>query len=83
MFDADHPQISTNRFKSYDWFDFYRGAKEAIPPNMPGSRGLPVSTSAFVDADLAGDKKNRRSQTGVLIFCTKLLYIGIANANPQ
>ncbi len=71
MFDSDHPQISTNRFKSYDWFDFYRGAKEAIPPNMPESRGLPVSTSAFVDADLAGDKKNRRSQTGVLIFCNK------------
>ena len=71
MFDSDHPQISTNRFKSYDWFDFYKDAKEAIPTNMPEPRGHSMSTSAFVDADLAGDKKNRRSQTGVLIFCNK------------
>ena len=71
LFDSDHPQISSNRFKTYDWFDFYRDAEEAIPPNMPEPRGLPMSTSAFVDADLAGDRKNRRSQTGVLIFCNK------------
>ena len=71
LFDSDHPQISLNRFKSYDWFDFYRDAKEAIPSNMPEPRGHPMSTSAFVDADLAGDKKNRRSQTGVLIFLNK------------
>ena len=30
-----------------------------------------MSTSAFVNADLAGDKSNRRSQTGVPIFCNK------------
>ena len=71
MFDSDHPQISLTRFKSYDWFDFYRDAKEKIPGNMPEPRGVPMSTSAFVDADLAGDKSNRRSQTGVLIFCNK------------
>ena len=71
LFDSDHPQISPNRFKSYDWFDFYRDAEEAIPPNMPEPRGLPVSTSAFVDADLAGDRVNRRSQTGILIFCNR------------
>ena len=38
---------------------------------MPEARGLPMATSAFVDADLAGDKRNRRSQTGILIFCNK------------
>ena len=71
MFDSDHPQISSTRFKLYDWFDLYRDAKEALPGNMPESRGLPMSTSAFVDADLAGDKSNRRSQTRVLIFCNQ------------
>ena len=30
-----------------------------------------MSTLAFVDADLAGDRKNRRSQMGVLIFYDK------------
>jgi len=71
MFDCDHPQISANRFKSYDWVDFYKHAKEDIPPNMPEPRGLPMSTSVFEDADLAGDKLTRRSQTGILIFCNK------------
>ena len=71
MFDSDYPQISSNRFKSYDWFDFYKDAKEGIPSNMPEPRGLHMSTSAFVDADLAGDKQTRRSQTGILIFCNK------------
>ena len=71
MFDSDYPQISPGRFKQYNWFDFYRGAEEAIPPNMPEARGLPMATSVFVDADLAGDKRNRRSQTGILIFCNK------------
>ena len=73
LFDSDQSQISSNRFKTYDWFDFYRDAEEAIPPNISEPRGPPMSTSAFVDADLAGDRKNRRSQTGVLIFCNKAL----------
>ena len=71
MFDSDHPQISLTRFKSYDWFKIYRDAKEGISGNMPEPRGLPMSTSAFVDTDLVGDKSNRRSQTRVLIFFNK------------
>ena len=38
---------------------------------MPEARGLPMSTSVFEDADLAGDKRNRQSQTGISIFCNK------------
>jgi hypothetical protein len=71
MFDTSVPQFSPKAFKDYDWFDFYRDAKEAIPPNKPEERGLPMSISVFVDADLAGNKLNRRSQTGVLIFCNR------------
>ena len=83
MFDSDYPQISANRFKKYDWFDFYRGAHEAIPPNMPEARGLTISTSAFVDADLAGDKRNRRSQTGILIFCNKAPIYWYSKRQPS
>ena len=71
MFDTDYPVIGNDRFKSYDWFDFYRDAEEAIKPNIPESRGLPMSISTFVDAGLAANMVNRRSQTGVLIFCCK------------
>ena len=71
MFDTSDPHISSGRFKTYDWEDFYRDAEEGIPGNMPETRGLPVSVYEFVDADFAGDKSNRRSQTGVLIFLNK------------
>ena len=71
MFDCGDPQHSESRFKNYDWFDFYRGSEEAIPSDQPEARGLCASVSIFVDADLAGDKRNRRSQTGILIFVNK------------
>ena len=66
LFDSDHPEIRSSRFKSYDLFDFYRDTNKAIPPNMPEIGGLIMSISVFVDADLAGDKKNRHSQIDVL-----------------
>ena len=68
MMDSSYPDINEKWFKHYNWEDFYRDAKEAIPPKMPEPRGNYVTTSCFVDADLAGNKVTRRSQTGVLIF---------------
>ena len=70
-FDPAYPQIDDRRFKKHDWHDFYRDAKEAIPPNCPEARGRAVSVHCFVDADLAGNKINRRSQTGILIFVNR------------
>ena len=71
MFNCDPPKVDEAWFLAYDWEDFYRGATEAIPPNQPEARGNMVITSAFVDADLAGDKKNRRSMTGLLMFLNR------------
>ena len=71
MFDCSYPKINEQSFKSYDWFDFYRDAKEAIPPHMPEARGLSVIMSCFVDANHAGNVVDRRSQTGILIFLNK------------
>lgn len=42
-----------------------------MPHDKPEERGLSVTVSVFVDADLAGDKRNRRSQTGVLMFVNR------------
>ena len=47
MFDSDDTHISDKRFKSFDHFDFYKDAEEAIPYGMPEARGLPMSTSVF------------------------------------
>ena len=50
---------------------------------MPEVRGLPVSISVFVDADLAGDKSNRRSQTGVLIFINRAPIHWLSKKQPS
>ena len=71
LFDSSKPRINEKWFQEYDWFDFYRDAKESIPPNIPEPRGLEVTTSCFVDANHAGNVKDRRSQTGILIFVNK------------
>ena len=59
-FDPGHLKININRFHRFDWQDFYKGVKEAIPPNMNKPRGNSVSTHCFVDANHAGNKVTRR-----------------------
>ena len=62
----------------FDWQDFSTGVKEAIPLNMPKPRDNSVSTHCFVDANHAGNKVTRRSQTGILIFVNKAPIIAIS-----
>ena len=71
MFDSGRPQIGSKRLKKYDWQEFYREAKEDIPHNMPEPLGQSVDTSVFVDSDHGGNKVNRKSRTGILIFINK------------
>ena len=52
-----------------DWGDFYKPYKEVIPSDMPEPRGKAIQTTCFVDSDHAGDAINRRSRTGVLVYC--------------
>ena len=52
--------ISEDRFKSFDWEDFYKDAQESIPIYMPSLREKSMSTHCFVDANHAGDKTTRR-----------------------
>ena len=71
FFDPTYPMITSDRFQTFDWTDFYRDAKEQIPYDMPAARGKEVSTHCFVDASHASDKATRRSQTGILIFINR------------
>ena len=70
-FDPTQPDISEKLFTEYEWFDFYRDAEEAVPGDMPEPLGNGMTTSMFVDADLAGNKVTRKSHTGILIFCCR------------
>ena len=71
MFDCIYLRISSKIFKEYEWFDLYRDAKEAIPPNMNESKVHKVSISMFVDYELVGDNCTKRSHISLLIFINK------------
>ena len=69
--DPELPDIDEGRFRKFDWEDFYWGAEEPIPKNIPVALGMAIALYCFVDADHASDKVTRRSQTGIIIFGNK------------
>ena len=71
MFDSSNLTVKESCFKECNWFDFYRDAGEAKPPNMPKARLHTVTVSCFVDSNHAGNQADRRSQTGILIFLNR------------
>ena len=74
--DPQHPQVDERSFQSYDWYDFYRDAKEAVPGDMLPPRGESVSMHCFVDSDHAGNTVTRRSQTGLGLFVNRAPIVG-------
>jgi hypothetical protein len=71
VFDDTIPWFDESRFTKCDWTEFYPGATEAIPTNVPEPLGKAVTMSCFVDADHAGCRVTRRSHSGVLIFLNR------------
>lgn len=51
----------------------YQDAAEETPVNAPEPRGKCVQINCYVDADHAGNRVTRRSQTGILIFLNMAL----------
>ena len=68
FFDPQHPELDERSFTTYDWYDFYRDAKEPVLGDMPAPRGQMVSTHCFVDSGHAANTVTRCSQTGLLLF---------------
>ena len=67
-FDTKEIFIDTALFEKKTWEDFYGDMEEELPPRMPEPLGNPVSFTAFVDADHAGNRVTRRSQSGYFLF---------------
>jgi hypothetical protein len=67
VFDDAPIEWKDTDFHINDWQEFYRDAKESIPPNAPEPRGMPVQINAFVDANHARNHVTRRSHTGILM----------------
>ena len=47
MFDPSYPNIDHSNFQECDWKDFYEGAVEVIPPNIPLPEGKEVDLCMF------------------------------------
>ena len=68
-YDSKAPNIDESDFvQGANWKDFYSNVEEELPPRIPEPRGNPVNTSAFVDADHAGNFVTGCLHTGIIIF---------------
>ena len=75
-FDPQEPFIDPSWFEGDDaqtFRDQYRDAEEQLPDDhlCPKPRGIPVSTTAYVDSSHAANKVTRRSHTGFIIFLNR------------
>ena len=78
-FDPRHPFTEESRFVKCDWSNIYPDAQEDIPSDLPPPLKKDVTSTCFVDASHGSNLKNRRSQTGILIFYFERLFTGIVN----
>jgi hypothetical protein len=69
IFDLTYPDIDQTAFPSFEWTEFYGNVEEAISPNMPPPLGKDVDLCMMVDSGHVGDKRTRRSRTGLIIIC--------------
>ena len=70
-FKTEVPDYSKFKYEEPDWSYVYGDAKEEIPKDMPIPKGKPVTTTTFVDANLAHCMVTGRSCTGVLHMLNK------------
>ena len=67
--DPTYPHVNIDKFNTnVEWRAFYGDVEEAVPPNAPKPLGKDITLRMFVDSDHAGDKSDRRSRTGFMIF---------------
>jgi hypothetical protein len=71
VFDDTTLYFDESRFTKCDWSEYYPGAEDPLPPNMPQPRGRSVMVSCYVDADHGGCRVTRRSHTGILILVNR------------
>ena len=85
VFDPQPKYWDELQFSKFDWSEFYRDAKESLPPNAPSPRGHAIQMNVFVDADHAGNRVTRCSHTGILIYlnAAPILWYSKAQATVE
>ena len=64
----NYPTANEESFKAQYWSQQYGDIKESIPINAPPPRGKEVVLRMMVDNYHTGDKTDRRSRLGYMIF---------------
>jgi hypothetical protein len=65
------PTFGDVYFHVCHWSEYYPNAPEPILPNIPEALSHAFSTTCYVDADHAGCRVTRCSQTGIIIYVQK------------
>ena len=74
VLDTSYPGIDMSEFKSNEnWAPFYGDVQDTKPLNSPKPLCKEVTLRIFVDSDYAGDKSDRRSRTGFMIFMNMVM----------
>jgi hypothetical protein len=68
VFDPLKRDWSNRDWTHLDWKDFYSGAVEQLPYDMPIPLGKSIQMNIFCDASHASDIVTHRSTTGLLIY---------------
>jgi hypothetical protein len=71
VFDSGYIQWRETDVVTFDWSDCYGDIADELLKNAPTPRGNFVQMNVFVDANHAGNKLNRRSHTGILIYLNR------------
>jgi hypothetical protein len=69
-----HPRYKNQpTFMTYNWNEFYLDAAEELPLDMPTTKGKPMHTVCYVDADNAHNTVTQRSISCILLFLNGML----------
>jgi len=85
VFDPKYITWDSEAFINQDWSEFYKDAKEQLPPKAPSPQGHAVQINGFVDADHAGNRVTRCSHTGILLYlnCAPIIWFSKAQSTVE
>ena len=66
-------EFDYDQFYQKNWYKFYGDVEDELPPDIREQLGKELITRAFLYSDNYGDKTNRRSGTGFLIYMNNAL----------
>jgi hypothetical protein len=82
VFDHNYTDVDMRAFIKTDWKPMYGDVKEAIPPNVPVTRGKAIDLRLFVDSDHAGEQFTRRSRTSFVIYLNMAPIVWFSKRQP-